>query len=272
MSSSAPVLASVIVTTKNSARTIERCLVSIRAQSCSTIELIVVDNFSTDATLAIARGHADFVIEAGPERCAQRNIGVKAASGRFVLIADSDMYLREDVIAKCIEALGEGNIAAAIPEESIGAGFWAKCKAFERSFYQNDQIISAARFFARETYDLVGGYDETLVSGEDWDISMRAEQLGVVAIADTLILHDEGALRLSTLVCKKFYYGRHIRRFFQKHGSAAARRLNPLRGSYFKSAERFLDQPLLCLGMISMRFCEMAAGGAGLLFALIKAA
>ena len=63
-----PDLVSVVVPTRNSARTIERCLRSIRAQSHPEVELIVVDNDSDDATPELAVGIADLVLHAGPER------------------------------------------------------------------------------------------------------------------------------------------------------------------------------------------------------------
>src|SRR5687768_3411679 len=74
-------LVSVVVPTRNSQRTIERCLRSIREQSYPAIELVVVDNFSTDDTFQISTELADLVISAGPERSAQRNLGIERASG-----------------------------------------------------------------------------------------------------------------------------------------------------------------------------------------------
>jgi glycosyltransferase involved in cell wall biosynthesis len=271
MSSAAPSV-SVIVTTKNSERTLEDCLQSIKTQTFAPLDVIVVDNFSGDGTRAIAEKYASAVIDAGPERCAQRNIGVRNSTGQYVLIVDSDMVLRSDVIARCVEK-AQGSVAAVIvPEESVGSGFWAKCKAFERDFYRNDLVVSAARFFDRAAYTAAGGYDETLVSGEDWDLSMRVEALGELAVADTLIFHDEGVLRLTSLMKKKFYYGRHIRKFIQKHGRGGLKRLNPFRASYNRLASRFLKKPTLALGMAAMRFCEMSAGGAGFLLSYIRAA
>ena len=59
MQSDATPLVSVIVTTKNSARTLDRCLAGIREQTHPRLELIVVDNSSTDDTFAIAQRHAE---------------------------------------------------------------------------------------------------------------------------------------------------------------------------------------------------------------------
>src|SRR5579863_8848577 len=49
---------SVVVTTRNSAHTLEACLKSVRDQDYPATELVVVDNHSTDATLEIARRYA----------------------------------------------------------------------------------------------------------------------------------------------------------------------------------------------------------------------
>jgi glycosyltransferase involved in cell wall biosynthesis len=52
-------IVSVIVSTKNSAQTLRACLLSIKNQSYPYIELIVVDNFSDDMTMHIAKYYAD---------------------------------------------------------------------------------------------------------------------------------------------------------------------------------------------------------------------
>ena len=72
---------SFVVPTRNTERTLAACLASVRAQDHPDVELVVVDNASTDGTAAIAREHADIFEAAGPERSAQRNRGATLASG-----------------------------------------------------------------------------------------------------------------------------------------------------------------------------------------------
>lgn len=54
-------LISVIIPTKNSAKTLEDCLISITNQSYTPVEIIVVDNFSTDETPNIAKKYTEKV-------------------------------------------------------------------------------------------------------------------------------------------------------------------------------------------------------------------
>src|SRR5262245_48197635 len=97
-------LVSVIVTTKNNTATLDDCLKSIvKQQSYRPIELIVVDNFSTDDTQEIAKKYTSNVFVKGPERSTQRNYGVKKAKGEYVMIIDSDMNLSPKVIEQCVK-------------------------------------------------------------------------------------------------------------------------------------------------------------------------
>jgi len=64
-------LVSVIIPTKNSGRTIRPCLESVRAQTYRNFEIVVVDNFSSDSTVRIAKEYADLVLLAGPRGLAK---------------------------------------------------------------------------------------------------------------------------------------------------------------------------------------------------------
>ena len=134
-------LVSVIVPTRNSEKFIGKCLESISKQTYSRIEIIVVDNNSTDRTKEIAKKFTKKVYNKGPERSAQRNYGAKMSKGSFVLFIDSDMVLTSKVVGECVLSIGK---AVIIPEKSFGKGFWAKCKALEKSFYIGVDWIEAA--------------------------------------------------------------------------------------------------------------------------------
>lgn len=263
-------IVSVIVTTKNSESFLENCLRSVKAQTYEPVELLLVDNFSTDRTMEIARRYADRVIVAGPERSPQRNLGVKNATGEFVVIIDSDMELAPDLLAECVRLLRTDPLAVAviIPEESFGEGFWARCKRLERSFYQGVSWMEAARFFRKSAYQEAGGYDETMVSGEDWDLSQRVERVGKLLRSQACILHNEGRINLWRTIKKKYYYAGHFATYTSENRHQNVRQQTGLLARYrlfFACPRRLFADPFLGLGMLLMKTLEFGFGGLGYL-------
>ena len=265
-----------VVPTRNSQTHLAACLASIRSQSYAPLELIVVDNHSTDATRALAERLADEVITAGPERSRQRNVGAHASSGSFLLFVDSDMVLERDVVAECVRVAQEtgGDVTVVIPEMSFGEGFWARCKALERSCYVGDDTIEAGRFFSRDVFFRCGGYDEAITAGpEDWDLHERVRVAGArIARTNAMIHHDEGYARLRELVETKFYYGKSMRSYIARHPQLARRQLRLVRPAFVQHRARLLADPLTSAGMLFMKLCEFAAGGAGIALAWLRRA
>jgi glycosyltransferase involved in cell wall biosynthesis len=262
-------LVSVIVTTRNNHDTLDACLRSIKDQSYSPIELVVVDNNSTDDTADIARRYTDLVYNKGPERSVQRNYAVEVAQGEYVVIIDSDMELTRDVISSCVAFVQRSPETGGviIPEESFGTGFWAQCKKLERSYYVGVDALEAARFYRRDLYVQVGGFDLDMVSGEDWDLSRRVQKLAPLGRTDQFIMHNEGKLSLTRTLGKKYYYAGLARNFLKNNNVASplTAQEGPLaRYKLFLSKPgKLVRNPFVGIGMLFMKTCEYAAGGAG---------
>lgn len=215
-----PPLVSVIIATKNERSNISNCLSSIKKQTYNQedIEIIVVDNNSTDETKDIARQYTDKVYNYGPERSAQRNFGVRQASGKYILYLDADMILSQAVINECVKMCEkQAAVALYIPERIIGGGFWIKVRDFERSFY-NATCIDAVRFIRKDKFLEIGGFDETLTGPEDWDFDRRIKPKGKTAIIESPVYHNEGDFRLSEYIKGKLYYARTLDRYICKWG------------------------------------------------------
>jgi glycosyltransferase involved in cell wall biosynthesis len=262
-------LVSIIIPTRNSARTLGGCLDSIARQTYARTEVIVVDNDSSDATREIAQRPDCLVLSIGPERSAQRNHGARHATGSHFLFIDSDMVLDPEVVEECVSATRSGPSAAIIPEDSFGEGFWARCKRLERSCYVGDEDIEAARFYARDLFSRLGGYDEELSAGEDWDLSHRARLDGAtIARVASFIHHDEGRVKLRNLAVKKFQYGRSLPHYQRKNRSLANRQFRLIRPAFIRHRRTLAAEPLALTGMVVMKLLEFSAGAAGALVTL----
>lgn len=276
MKSKLTIIVSVIVTTKNEEQYLETCLDSIKAQSYKHIEIIVVDNHSSDQTKAIARRYTRSVFEAGLERSAQRNFGAKKAKGEFLLFIDADMILTPTVVEECLHAIKQQTTknkklhALVIPEKSVGVGFWVACKALERSCYEGVDWMEAARYYRSSTFRLLKGYDEKLTGPEDFEFAQRLRANfgdGSTGRIRSYILHDEGNLTLPNLLGKKFYYGKRMdrysklsesKKYFNKQSNIFARY-----GLFLRHPEKFLRDPIHFVGVFIMKTLEMFALGFG---------
>ncbi len=268
-------LVSVIVTTLNSSATLENCLKSIARQSYKNIELIVIDNYSTDNTVEISKKYTKNVWIEGPERSVQRNNGVKKAKGEYIVIIDSDMELNPQVIEHAVEKAEEDGAVQGIviPEESFGKGFWAACKQLERSYYVGISWMEAARFFKKRAFERVGGYNETMVSGEDWDLSQRVEALGRLDRIDDFILHNEGRLSLLRTLKKKFYYAQKFAQYMDQTTSINVQSQAGIASRYklfFNEPKKIAQSPHRWLGMIFMKTAEFGFGGLGYIATRLK--
>jgi glycosyltransferase involved in cell wall biosynthesis len=263
-------LVSVIVTTKNSSEFLDACLSSIVKQAYKNIELIIVDNFSDDNTKKISKQYTRYFYTKGPERSVQRNYGVNKANGDHILIIDSDMELTSDVVTSCVNAcVNDMSVEAVIiPERSFGIGFWAQCKVLERSFYVGNNSIEAARFFTKKLYEQLHGFDESMVSGEDWDLSSRARKMTKMVHINKYILHNEGRLKLIKTLRKKYYYAGLAKEYLQKnnvdsklmHASGPFERYK----LFLSQPKKLFRNPIYGIGMLFMKTVEFTAGFIGL--------
>lgn len=248
---------SFVVPTRNSGRTLEACLRSLRAQSGASVEVIVVDNASTDATPQIAARWADRVLNHGPERSAQRNAGWRASRARVVAFLDSDMVLDPGGAAEAAAAFcqdpGLGGLV--IPEYAFGAGFFARCRALEKRLHASDPDTEGARFFRRDAVELAGGYDEGRYPAEDWEFSERVAADGwTIGRLTSWVGHDEGRVSLGRTFAKKRYYGRN---FYDYAAPPRTRRRPFIRTSLVSSPARLAKAPALTAGLVLLKAVEV---------------
>jgi glycosyltransferase involved in cell wall biosynthesis len=263
----------VVVTTRDSGGTLEPLLRSVRDDGYPEAELVVVDNASSDRTVEIASRYASRILDAGPERSAQRNRGAAEATGEFLLILDADMVLGRATIARCVDAARETSAAAVVvPERTVGRGYWARCRALERSCYEGDETVEAARFFRREPFLAFGGYAEDLTGPEDWDLPARMRAAGeTIARADgAMIDHVEDGVSLASHLRKKYYYGQSFGLYLARHPRLGSRQVIPIKPALFRNWRHLAARPTITIGILLMKLLEAFAGGAGLVRGLLR--
>jgi len=212
---------SIIIPTYNSSRTLKDCLESIINQTypLDKLEIIVVDNNSSDKSRQIAQNYTDKIVSTSMDRSAARNYGAGISNGDYLLFLDSDMILSRNVIIESVQHfLKDKNLAGIyIPECVVGQGYFIKVRNFERSFY-NATCIDAIRILPRSIFLKSGGFDINLIAGEDWDLDRRIQSFGCFDLIQSPLYHNEGGFKLKPYLTKKNFYSKSIDRYIEKYG------------------------------------------------------
>lgn len=257
-------LVSVIIAAKNTADCIEACLDSIKQQTYPNVELIIVDNFSTDGTDTIAKKYTKKVYQIGPERSTQFNYGFTKSKGELIYRIGPDYVLEPDVIEQCVQKIQKGYDALALHNRSVGQSIWARVRYVERESYRNDRTIVAVRFMKRSVFESVGMFDESLVAGEDFDLHNRIVAAGYKwAHVDAIENHIGEPKNIVEVWSKFYYYGRTIGRYQKKNHAIARRQLRFFRPSFRALQRDLLHQPKLFVAFWFYMITKYSAGAAG---------
>jgi len=245
-------LVSVIVTCRNEEKNVENCLLSIRNQNYKNIEIIVVDDKSSDDTVEICRKYTKKIIISKKhlERSGVRNLGGYKAVGRYLFFLDADMILGKNVVFGAVKTMEKDSklMGLYISEVILGNSFWQKCRRLERSFYDGT-VIDGVRFIRKEAFNRIGGFDEKLIGPEDWDFDKRIRLEGKVNLLgnydfgrldrflghidyekyfvdklifadDLIIFHNEYNVNLAKYLAKKQYYAYNFSKYIGKWGAS----------------------------------------------------
>ncbi len=256
-------LVSVVVTTRNSAQFINNCFTSILDQTYTNIELLVVDNNSSDDTKKIAFLYTKQVYNFGPERSAQRNFGARKSNGFYFLYLDSDMTLSRTVISESVEKLEKNPdlLALYIPEIVTGVNYWSQVRRFERSFY-DATVIDCVRFIRTNVFKKIGGFDETMSGPEDWDLDKKIRKTGSVGSVKSPLYHNEEEFKIQNYLAKKRYYTVSFKKYIEKWGpnDTDIHKQLGLRYRFFEvftengKWRKIVSHPFLSIGMFVLKF------------------
>jgi glycosyltransferase involved in cell wall biosynthesis len=258
-------LVSVIIPTKNSAKTLHYAIQGIQSQTYKHLEIIVVDNFSTDNTRDIANRYNVKVFTKGNERANQIDYGIKKAFGEYIYLTGSDMisdptYI-EDAVLKCKE--GYDAIYASVVSK-YHDNYWSRVKALERQIYIGTNT-ELSRFFKREVFYKIGGIDINLISMEE-DLQHRINKAGLkTGRISTRETHLHEATSLHEVAQKSYYYGMYIKTYLKKYPVKGTKFLFPLRMAYIKNFWCLITNPFLSCGLIVYKIVQYYNGIRGMM-------
>lgn len=226
-----PKLVSVVIPCYNYGRFLGEAIESVLAQTYSRVEVVVVDDGSTDDTAAVAQRYADrgvrYVAQKNSGPAAARNVGGRQAKGELIMFLDADDKLEPTYVEECMAAL----------ESDHEAGFaYTQVRLFGReqlvSHFPTYSVrrlavgnyIHASMLMRRAVVERFQ-YDETMRQGwEDWDFILTLAEHGVtgVLVDRPLLLyrkHEGGGSINDNLQSLAAQQRRHRELLRGRHGS-----------------------------------------------------
>ncbi|HWC00681.1 MAG TPA: glycosyltransferase [Bryobacteraceae bacterium] len=264
--SPARILISVIIPALNEERVIGRCLDCIASQTLPSdqIEVLVIDNGSRDKTVEIARSfarqlHLQVFELKNAKIGALRNLGAQQAQGEYLAFLDADCLASPAWLSHALEIFSQyaSSVIGApygIPVESTWvARAWhghQKGKLGEVSYIPGGDLL-----IRRTDFHLVGGFDESLQTNEDYEFCRRAMKSGLTirAFAELSVCHLGTPQSLSEFYRKQRWHGRHVFRVFLR----SLPRLRNLSSVAFAFYVLFCLSGLACGAIIALLFGDL---------------
>lgn len=201
-------MVSIIIPTLNEVQYLPRLLASIQNQDYTDYEVIVADAGSTDGTQALAKAKGCRVVSGGSP-AKGRNEGAREAKGSFLLFLDADAMLPEGFLRSLFSIVQARNISIAgcalfFDQRGLffrlGEGLWTWY------YWMTQRILPHATnciFIKRDIHERIGGFDERILLGEEFDYVRRGNKAGKFVfllaprfIASARRVQKEGALRV----------------------------------------------------------------------------
>lgn len=185
-------LVSVIVPTFNRAQLVERAARSVLEQTYADVELLVVDDGSTDDTslrlAALSDRRLRVIGQPNGGVARARNRGLAEARGRYIAFLDSDDWWRPEKLSHQVAALEAAPSRAGLCHTAVeirsDAAFierrpaTAQGRVFEPLLLNNNvHAPTSSGVIRREVFDAVGGFDPALPAIEDWEWLQRVARL-----------------------------------------------------------------------------------------------
>jgi len=192
------VAASVVIPARNEAARLPLVLEAVRRAAARVeggVEVIVSDHGSRDETASVARLHGARVIDARRAHtiAAVRNRAAWSARGRILAFLDADCVPDEGWLEAAIALFADeprAGAAGLAPEVANDAGWIARASALVASPRPPERreearwLPSANLIVRRSTFEHVGGFDEALVTCEDYDLTVRIRARGEELLRD----------------------------------------------------------------------------------------
>ena len=220
---------SIIIPAKNEEEYIGQCVASLLKLNYprEQYEIIVADNGSIDATVAVASISKVNVLDLSKKKTisAVRNGGASYANGKILVFLDADCTVASDWLLQAERYLSQSSIVCfgsspVIPENATWVErSWFLVRMSQELVFEREWQESTNMFIRKTAFDEINGFNEQLETCEDVDISYRLRKYGSI-ISDSRIVavHHRDPKTLWEFFLKEKWRGKNNYSGVLQHG------------------------------------------------------
>ncbi|MSP11789.1 MAG: glycosyltransferase family 2 protein [Chloroflexi bacterium] len=257
-------LVTVAIPVYNGSHYIAQTIGSAQAQSYPDVEIIVIDDGSTDDTAAVVQacgGDVQYVYQKNQGVSAARNHALHLSQGKYIVFLDADDLWKPGYLDRLVSLLERHPAAAA-----AYCGYQYIDPQNNLLFQHSTQVVDPAAFYStivagnfiaidsvlirKSVLERIGGFNSQFHGTEDTDLLLRLPSQGpVIGISDILVLVRVDPHSLSSISSNPSHMAQDNLRLFQHHfGSPSgdpylwtSLKRDAYRGYYFWTGVRFLQ-------------------------------
>lgn len=192
-------LVSIIIPCFNSEEYISECVESALLQDYSNIEIIVVNDGSTDNSVNILKKlkGINLYTQKNSGACVARNFGLYKSKGKYIKFLDSDDFLEPGIVKKQVD------LAEQLDDNNIIYGdyyLYRNCKkSYEDVYLEKSEqtaalvlgdILTSTPLHRRWMLEKIEGFDERFTNGQEWNLHVRLSSEGFVFHHQKLAIYN----------------------------------------------------------------------------------
>lgn len=192
---------SIIIPTYNCEKYIKKCIDSIMIQTYKNIEIIIIDDGSTDDTFNICdiESKKDSRVKIYRKKnggvSSARNLGIEKSTGNYILFMDSDDYIESNTIEECFKIIKDNNV------DLLKFGYYRECGKYKKMYKFStitNKAINKTEYYNNNVYN-------NLVSSSDfyniWNVIIKKEIISELRFNEN-IKYGEDYLFMAELLLK----------------------------------------------------------------------
>jgi glycosyltransferase involved in cell wall biosynthesis len=193
---------SIIIPTYNAAQTLSKALESVLSQTCKDLEILIIDNCSTDNSLQTANSFNDerIKIYSANDKGVYdgMNKGIEYAKGEWLYFLGSDDRLYDSKVLTDVIQFIQKNTCDVVYGNVVSTRFGgAYGEVFDTDKMLVENICHQAIFFSKNVFKKTGKFDLRYKAQSDWDHNMRwffSSQIKHAYFDRTIALYNDGGL------------------------------------------------------------------------------